>query len=270
MLRNLDSLLRFIVCIGAANLLFNSTQLEAAEKGRYSISAAQSSVDLAAGVLDAGKLKHTVFNNGLLGTWGWSGYFIPALPAGWYKGYGYIPDFNLWIGIPEGPWTATYTYWDEYAQDSVTMTGPTVSEAQLQGGTNLSDWDPTPGSLGTYHSGDVTLGDIIPGAPLSSLPLMATSTIPESWPRGEGNENIWPGPWAVDPVTGLEQGGTFTADKEVFFSFTDNGRQRPGDVPYAMRDEHVDQGYPIGAQVDVWGLSYDRSYAEDFIFFPAG
>jgi hypothetical protein len=216
----------------------------------------QSSLDLAVGILDAGELKHTVYNNGLLGTWGWSGYLIPELPAGWYKGYGYVPDFNIWIGIPEGPWTPTY--WDDYREEWVSM-GPTVSEAQLRGGTIQSDWDPTPGSLGRYHSGDVTVGDVIPGAPLSAVPLMATSTIPESWPEDEYGKREWPGPWARDPVTGQEMAGVFTADKEVFFSFTDD--------PFADRDELTDQGYPIGAQVDAWVLSYDRSYAEDFLFF---
>ncbi len=242
------------------------------QKGsRDEVAATAASVDFAAGILDAGKLQHTVYNNGLLASWGWSGYVIPDLPAGWFKGYGYVPDLVIFLGIPEGPWTPKY--WN--GQDSVSM-GPTVSEAQLQAGTTLSDWDPTPGSLGDLHSGDVTIGDVIPGAPMASLPLMATSTIETSWPEDAEGNRFWPGPWAVDPgpdgIARTEDDvtleGTFTADKEVFFSFTDDGRRNPGDVAFASRDERPEQGYPIGAQVDVWTLSYGRSYAEDFLFFP--
>ena len=272
--KRLDKIVLASSLVFCCILLFSTSSAWAADiqqqrKGSSStITSAQSSVDLAAGILDAGKLQHTVYNNGLLGTWGWSGYVIPELPAGWFKGYGYVPDFNIWIGIPEGPWTSTYTYWDSGLQDSVTMTGPTVSEAQLHGGTNQSDWDPTEESFGRYHSGDVTIGDVIPGAPLSTLPLMATSTIRESWPEDEDGERFWPGPWAIDPgsdgIARTEDDsvmvGQFTGDKEVFFSFTDD--------PYALRDERVDQGYPIGAQVDSWVISYGRSYAEDFLFFP--
>ena len=228
----------------------------AIERTSQQASPSQRSVDLAVGIVDAGELKHTVYNNGLLGTWGWAGYTVPELPAGWFKGYGYIPDFNFWIGIPEGPWNPEG------------IVGPTVSEAQLYGGTNRADWDPTPGSLGRYHSGDVAVGDLIPGAPLSDVPIMATSTIRESWPENQGGERFWPGPWAVDPgpdgVARTEDDsilvGHFTGDKEDFFSFTDD--------PFVSRDELVDQGFPIGAQVDAWVISYGRSYAEDFLFFP--
>ncbi|UCE19287.1 MAG: hypothetical protein JSV84_02750, partial [Gemmatimonadota bacterium] len=243
----------------AADLLQEKKQ--AAPKG----AAVEQATDLAAGVLDAGKVQHTVYNNGLLGTWGWAAYVIPELPAGWFKGYGYVPDFNIWIGIPEGPWTPKY--WDGILQDSVSM-GPTVSEPQILGGTIQSDWDPTPGSMGRYHSGDVTIGDIIPGALYADMPIMATSIIPDSWPENENSERFWPGPWAVDPGPDGEARtdddsvlvGQFTGDKEVFFSFTDD--------PFASRDDFNNQGYPIGAQVDAWVISYGRSYAEDFLFLP--
>ncbi|UCE17764.1 MAG: hypothetical protein JSV84_12895, partial [Gemmatimonadota bacterium] len=219
----------------------------AADRTSDKTSSSQSSIDLAAGILDSGELQNSVYNNGLLATSGWSGYIVPELPAGWYKGYGYIPDFNLWIGIPEGSWNPPG------------IPGPTVSEAQLHGGTVQSDWDPTPGSLGKYHSGDVTVGDVIAGAPLSSLSLVATSTIPETWPWDRDGNRCWPGFWAKDPITGEEIEGLFTADKEVFFSITDD--------PFASRDELPDQGFPIGAQVDIQVLSYEGFCAEDFLFY---
>ena len=245
-----------LLAIGG-NTFVEMPETIASDRTSQKASSSQSSVDLAIGILDAGEVKHTVFNNGLLGTWGWAGYVIPELPAGWYKGYGYLPGLNIWLGIPEGPWNPPG------------IAGPTVSEAQLYGGTNRADWDPTPGSLGRYHSGDVAVGDLIPGAPLSDVPIMATSTIPESWPEGyfdeQGNfiptpwERHWPGPWAIDPGTGQEVENVFTADKEVFFSITDD--------PFASRDALTDQGYPIGVQLEISGYSYISTY-DDFISFP--
>ncbi|MFQ6091186.1 MAG: FG-GAP-like repeat-containing protein [bacterium] len=214
-------------------------------------------IDLAAGIVDVGELKQTVFNNGLLGTWGWSGYIVPELPAGWYKGHGYVPDLNLWIGAPEGPWTPTY--WDPAAGDSVSM-GPTVSEAELYGGTDRSDWGPLPGSLGTLYSGEATVGDVAPASFLAQLPLMATSTLPTSWPLDELGQRTWPGPWGIDPQTGQVSKGRFVSDEDVFFSITDG--------PYADRDELPDQGYPLNIQLDVSVHGFDHPY-EDFIFYTA-
>ncbi|MFQ6094210.1 MAG: fibronectin type III domain-containing protein, partial [bacterium] len=202
--------------------------------------------DLAAGILDVGELKNTVFNNGLIATWGWTGFIIPELPAGYYKGYGYMADLNIWIGVPEGPWNPPG------------ISGPTVSEAQL-GSPHTWDWGPLPGSLGRLHSGDVTVGQLYPDAPLSSLPVMATSTVPESWPKDEGGSGFWPGPWAVDPNTGQEMEGVFVSDKDIFFIITDG--------PYADRDDRPDQGYPLDIQLDISGYSYDSPY-DDFLCFP--
>ncbi|UCE20434.1 MAG: T9SS type A sorting domain-containing protein [Gemmatimonadota bacterium] len=216
-------------------------------------------IDLAAGILDIGTLVHTVYNNGQLGTWVLSGYSVPDLPCGWYKGYGYIAGFNLWVGIPEGPWNPPG------------IEGPTVTEAQIHGGTDQSDWGPRFGSLGWFHSGDVVAGDLIPHSRFPDIPLMATSTLPATWPEGyfDGHgifiatpgERHWPGFWAVDPLTteGIE--GVFAADQEVFFSMTDDG--------YADRDEQLDQGFSIGLQCDVAAFAFKASYARDILFFKA-
>ena len=213
--------------------------------------------DLAAGIVDVGELKQTVINNGLLGTWGWSFYIIPELPAGWYKDYGYVPDINVWIGAPDGPWAPTY--WDPDSADSMSM-GPTVSEAALHGGTDQSDWGPFVGSLGMLHSGEAVVGDITPNSSLARLPLIATSTMPSSWPFDEFGQPAWPGPWGIDPQTGHITQGRFISDEDLFFSMTDG--------PYADRDDFADQGYPLHIQLDVSVHAYDFPY-EDFIYYTA-
>ncbi|MFQ6617244.1 MAG: hypothetical protein ACE5QV_01040 [Fidelibacterota bacterium] len=218
------------------------------------------SIDEAVGIVDVGKLQHSVFNNGYLGTWGWSGYVVPELPAGWYKGYGYIPDFTMMVAIPEGPWTPRY--YDPATGNSLSM-GPTVSEKYLS-----NDFGPTAGHWGRYHSGKVTVGDVLPGSPpLAQMPIMATSTIPESWPDLDGDGvGDWPGPWARDPATDTVIVGQFTGDKEVFFGINDFDVDDQGQL-YAY-GEDVTQGYPTGIQFNIHVIGYGRSFAEDFLFFP--
>ena len=216
---------------------------------------ANKTIDNAVGILDAGKLQHAVFNDGRLSTWD----YRPKVPAAFYKGWSYIPDLSLMIGVPEGPWNPTRK--DPETGEEYKIKGPSVS-ATFVGG----DWGPKAGSLGKLHSGDMTLGDVLSGTALGSLPLMATSTLPESWPKDENGNRKWPGPWAIDPNTGETLVGQFTADKEVFFAMTDYDLNNNG-VPYADHDALLDQGFPLGLELDVWVLSYGRSYAEDFLFF---
>lgn len=213
------------------------------------------SIDIAVGILDVGKVQHAVFNDGRLATWD----YRTEVPAVFYKGWSYVPDLFLMIGVPEGPWTPKY--YDEVLGDSVSM-GPSVSETHVG-----NDWGPRAGSLGELHSGDVTLDDIFPGTLIGELPVMATSTIPETWPKDAEGNRFWPGPWAKDPKTGEELVGTFTSDKDIFFSITDFDLDDRGQR-YAERDDLEDQGYALGIQIDIAGFSYGRSYAEDFIFFP--
>jgi len=212
-------------------------------------------IDNSVGILDAGKIQHAVFNDGRLATWD----YRPKIPSVFYKGWSYIPDLSMILGVPEGPWNPTR--FDPETGDSIYIAGPSVS-AEF----NANDWGPKAGSLGKLHSGDLTVGDVYPGSVLGSLPLMATSTLPESWPKDENGNRKWPGPWAVDPFTGEVLEGQFTADKEVFFAMTDYDLNNNG-VPYAESDALLDQGFALGIEMDMWVLSYGRSYAEDFLFF---
>ncbi|UCE19628.1 MAG: VCBS repeat-containing protein [Gemmatimonadota bacterium] len=242
------------VCLSSFYVHSDSRDLQNTELASEKSSLIDDS-DLAAGLVDVGELKHTVFNNGLLGPWGWSFYTIPELPSGWYKGYGYIAGFNVWIGAPVGPWTPEY--WSEQTHEFVSM-GPTVSEAELHGGTDESDWGPRPTSLGVLHSGDALVEDVVPNAPLGFLSLVATSTFPTSWPLDAYGKRRWPGPWGVDPRSGHVSEGRFISDEDLFFSITDG--------PYASRDDRTEQGYPLDIQLDVSLHAFDHPY-EDFIIY---
>lgn len=224
-------------------------------KKSNSLKKAAKSVDIAVGMLDAGKLQHAVFNDGRIGTWD----YRTRVPAITYKGYSYLAELNMMIGVPEGPWTPKY--FDPVKRDSVSM-GPSVS-ATYEG----NDWGPRAGSYGNLHSGDVVMNDVLSGTVIGQLPVMATSTIPGTWPKDASGNRFWPGPWARDPKTGIELPGTFTSDKDIFFSMSDFDLDDTG-RKYAERDGHLDQGYALGLECQITGYSYGRSYAEDFIFFP--
>ena len=139
------------------------------------------SIDEAIGIINAGKLHHSFGNNGELGSI--RGFDLPSLlqlPAAFYKGYGYLPDLFMMIGVPEGPWSML----PNALGDTVSW-GPTVSEYNVGG-----DFGPTAGSKGLLHSGKVTIGDVASAGPFDDTPLVATRDKPGSWPASG-----WPGPW---------------------------------------------------------------------------
>lgn len=242
-------------------------------------------IDAAIGLLDAGKVQHAVFNDGRLSTWD----YRPKVPAVFYKGWSYIPDLSMMVGVPEdAAWTPFTT---DLQTGKPKLKGPTVS-ATFAG----SEWGPKLNSLGELHSGDMTFGEVLEGTTLGDYPLMATSVYPKSWPKDASGHPFWPGIWALNPQTGqlaLDTAavtefdlnnptkpwkyapfskdtilvGNFFSDKEIFFSMTDYDPNNIG-VPYSESDGDTTQGYMIGLQLDISALSYGRSYAEDILFFP--
>ena len=242
-------------------------------------------IDQAVGLLDAGKIQHAIFNDGRLSTWD----YREKVPAVFYKGWSYIPDLSMMIGVPEDSTWTPYT--TDLTTGDVKLKGPSVS-ATFAG----NDWGPKEGSYGGIHSGDMTFGDVLSGTTLGDFPLMATSTYPLSWPENEDGYRVWPGVWAVDPNTGevafdsvlatefdfdnvtrpwqycpttedTVLVGKFFSDKELFFSMTDYDLNNQGLV-YAESDGDTSQGYKLNIQLDISALSYGRAYAEDIIFFP--
>lgn len=261
------------------------TVLAADSNKTKSLAKSTRSIDLSVGLLDAGKIQHAIFNDGWLSTWN----YREKVPAVFYKGWSYIPDLTMMIGVPEDP------AWTPYTTDLQTgqpkLKGPAVTEKFAN-----NDWGPKANSYGNLHSGDMIFGDALAGTTLNDYPLMATSTYPSSWPKDENGYPNWPGMWAVDPKTGIVSWdsvvatqfdfsnptrpwklcptsgdtvlvGKFFSDKEVFFSITDYELNNQN-LFYAESDGDSTQGYKLGVELDISALAYGRSYAEDIIFFP--
>ncbi len=278
----------FVVSVGMTNELNKQRQQTKLHKpGR--------AIDVAAALLDAGQAQHMMLNSHLSAfDWGDHG-----RPAGTYRGWTYVPSIFLSVGVPDGPWASLVE--DPITKQMVSM-GPSVSGVcryplDMLDSRQAPDWGPKAGSLGKLHSGEMILGDIYDDTSLDDLPLVATSTFPITWPQDEDGYRYWPGFWAKDPVTGkiaidtvaatefdfqnitlpwkyLPNGnkdtvlvGKFSADKEVYFEITDYDLDDQG-LKYAEHDDIPDRGYALGMQVNVQGLSYGRSYAEDILFFP--
>ncbi|MFQ6674053.1 MAG: hypothetical protein ACE5GH_04635, partial [Fidelibacterota bacterium] len=213
------------------------------------------STDYAVGLIDAGKLQNGLDNSGnLASVWGFNKEIYLALPGGWYKGYGYIPDLSMMIGVPEGPWTPRY--YDTASGDSLSM-GSTVTEENVGG-----DWGPAAGHLGKLHSGNVYIDDISARGSPPHFPVMATSTDPQTWPAGG-----WPGDWAVDPgPDGIPRTdddvvlpGEFAGDKELFFVMNDFDLDDRGQK-YSEGDDDPTQGYSLGIEMDIQAIGYGRSF----------
>jgi hypothetical protein len=198
-------------------------------------------------------------------------------PSGLYKGYQYISDVSLILGVPGklpdgsfAPWAMRPIYLTEegfFDDDTLVYWGSTVSESWFDRVTDKKqvDWESAEGHYGQLHSGDVLAGEIYGGIYTDTgdpYPLLASSDIPDTWPLkldDNGDEvRTWPGDWAWDPITQSEVFGRHIGDQDIYMEFNDR---------LATRDEDPTQGYPMGVHIKVNAHSYGRSYAEDIAFF---
>ncbi|MDZ7339213.1 MAG: hypothetical protein ONB30_11800, partial [candidate division KSB1 bacterium] len=213
--------------------------------------------DLAIGLVETGVLRSVSLSTGFFCRTGLVGERRGAL----YRDEDYyFLELTLWLGIPGGPWSAKA--FDPERGDSIPA-GPAVSEcvsAQALYGPEGPEWGPVAGSRGKDFSGDLLLGQLYPGEPSYGqlLPVMATSTLPETWPRDAYGLRYWPGRWAKDPA-GRPRKGVFPSDRDLFFRFTDKG--------YATRKFREAVGYETGALVECDVHGFEDSYAGRVIFY---
>ncbi|MBC7345524.1 MAG: hypothetical protein H5U03_08930, partial [Clostridia bacterium] len=196
--------------------------------------------DFSLGVTQVGQVRRVALPNGHIAWPSGPGY---PYQRQLYKGnFGFFQYVDFVLGIPEGPWTPRV--FDQEAGDTVSL-GPAVAEGisrYVHEGIQGPDWGPCLGSRGMYFSGELLAGDLYPDSPEPEVPIMATSTLPETWPYDVYGFRRWPGAWAKDPETGKPLSGVFVSDQDLFFCFTDK--------PYANRTSLGAQSYPIGAKVE--------------------
>ena len=166
--------------------------------------------------------------------------------------------------------------WTE--DDEYSYYGANVAESWFKGELN-TDWQPSWGSRGNTHGTTITSGDIYGGeytSPDDSYPMLATSTLPETWPtHPETNLPTWPGWYAeilqegsgggVDGVGGTVEVGTFISDEDVYMEFDDRWSHRGN--PIELGEEYENMGYPLGIKVKAMAHSYGVAFAEDVAFF---
>lgn len=198
-------------------------------------------------------------------------------PRGLWKDFQYISNLSFMLGIPgkdkQGhlyPWAVgAKKVFDVHegvfytvGNDS-TYWGPTVSESWSDHSPQLkyTDWE----AVANLNNPQCTAGAYYGTKGLfttaeDSTPLIATSTIVQSWPVS-GSVRFWPGHWAVDfndPFGQEELRNTFVSDEDLYFAFDDR---------YATRDSDPHQGYPTGVRVDVSCHVFADSSVRDVIFF---
>ncbi len=226
--------------------------------------------DRAVGFMDAGKMKVMgVENFGLLSGWD------PPGHQSWYPGafhgiWGEVRWIAPVILMPPGPWGAKNTQGPPLPEDRSNQYNAIESFSAIhlhQGdGPNFTDWEALDNSSKYLHG--TMLQD--------NMPMVATSTFPESWPEGyfdksgkwvsTPGEHHWPGGWALDPdpsspTYGKPIEGNFVSNKDIFFISTDkyNGiRQGATTAKY---------GYPVGIDMEVSGDVSTTPLYQNIVFF---
>lgn len=257
-----------IITVGLVVQALFASDPEQSRPSRGKILEPASNFDRAIGFMDAGKMKVIgVENFGLL-----SGWDPPT--TGWYPGakhgkWGEIRWIAPVLTMPPGPWGANIQTPDGVKDRSDQYnTIESFSSCHLHQGDGMafSDWEAKDNASLKLHG----------TATEDNIPMIAISTMPETWPQGyydslgtwvsTPDEHHWPGKWALDPdpdspTFNESVEDMFTSDKDIFFIMDDkyNGvRSGANTARY---------GYPIGIDVEVSGYSYASIWYEDIVFF---
>ncbi|MEA1987514.1 MAG: hypothetical protein U9N76_08520 [Candidatus Marinimicrobia bacterium] len=269
---NKKRLLKIIVLIMVSlNIIIASEKNEQNVKSNREILQPTSILDRAVGFMDAGKMKiWGVENFGLL-----SGYDHPG-SQNWYPGafhgkWGEVRWIAPVILMPPGPWGNQTTSGPDLPEDRSDQYNAIESFSAIHvkagDGVNFTDWEAFDNATNMYHG--TMLND--------NIPLIATSTYPQSWPEGYFDNDLgewvptpgeyhWPGGWALDPDKSsptyrqpIED--SFVSNKDIFFVSTDkyNGvRETATTAQY---------GYPVGIDMETAGYSYSTPLYENVVFF---
>lgn len=240
-----------------------------AEAGTPTSLRSASSDDRAVGVLDVGNIKLAFYNDGRFVPEGQellSGYYYPP---GSSEGDRYLYVMDLWVGVPDGPWAPQV--FDTLTQSWQSM-GPTVSGTLFDPFRRGVDWNPVPYSRGSYYSGEVLYRDLYPASVDFNPMLLATSTLPQSWPKHPiYATRVWPGRWRRD-ASGRPLPGAFFGDQVVFFAFQDYPsanqlapKEPFGSIYYGRM--YPQRGYSLGAHVECTAVAFEHAYAKDIAVF---
>ncbi len=170
-----------------------------------------SSEEYIGGLIDKSQLKIGFFNNGRFSAPYMS--HPPALPSAQYGQNGYLGILDLWVGIPEGPWTPEI--WNADSQKYVSL-GPTVSGTyfnpfEYNYGT---DWSTINATKGALYTDELLYSDVYKSTGNIDFILSPTSEYEKTWPRDPLiGFREWPGRWQKDPLTGKPIIGAFLATR---------------------------------------------------------
>ncbi len=224
--------------------------------------------DRGIGFMDAGEMQvNGVENFGVIGNQG-----LPYCKHGFWGEVRWIIPY---LAVPPQPW-ATNILTEEGEVVDRSEYYNVIESITMHFGVGIQGWGYTDWEAQDYAStqlmGDETWG---------SVPLIATSTRPNSWPQGyfdndrnsatyrefisTPGEYHWPGYWALDPdpespTFGTPIEGKFVSDKDIFYVMNDkyNG------IRYG---DQVNVGYPIGFDMEVSGYCYSTRAYKDIVFF---
>ncbi len=253
----------FVVIALTVKLIF-SIDLPAQSRieAELKISKQNQSDELIGGLIDKSKLKLGFLNNGRFCP---PAAFLPDLPNAVSDKKGYLELLDLWIGIPDGPWTPKV--WNVDSQKYVSS-GPTVSGTVFEPYISGTDWSTINMTEGILYTGDLLFSDVCPPSQLFDFILSPTSDYEQTWPRNSfTGYREWPGRWKSDPLTGKPMTGSFLGDQDVFISFDDKTLADQYYPLWNLYNFRSQRGYPIGVEVLTQVVGFENSVISNFILF---
>ena len=221
--------------------------------------------DRIGGLINKSNLKIGFLNNGRFCP---PPEFLPDLPGALFEKYNYLSLLDLWIGIPDGPWSPEV--WKADSQKYVSL-GPTVSGTIFEPWITGTDWATINGTQNVLYTGDLLYSDIYPPSSLFDFLLAPTSELEKTWGRDPlTGFRKWPGRWRNDTSTGKPKEGAFFGTQDILISFDDktlSDQNYPEVSDPRFTRFFPQRGYAIGAEVLAQVVGFQEGAISNMVLF---
>lgn len=248
----------------SSHKLYSQNQFDNSQK-RASFQTQKQNTYLIGGLINKSNLKIGFLNNGRFCP---PPEFVPDLPGASFEKYNYLSLLDLWIGIPDGPWSPKV--WNADSQKYVSL-GPTVSGTIFEPRISGTDWSTINGTQNVLYTAELLYSDIYLKSNLFDFILAPHSEYEQTLGRDAlTGFRKWPGRWRNDPETGDPLTGEFFGDQDILISFDDktlSDQYYPDQSSPPMAPFSPQRGYQISTEVLAQVVGFQHGAISNMVIF---